>query len=111
MPPSILPPPPLPVARPLAPLPVGFLAQAAALPGGRTLAVALALCMQARVLRSRTVVFGTWLRSQFSISNDAALDALNRLTQAGLITADRRRGRNASVTLLIDDDMDRSLAP
>lgn len=105
---SVLRPPPLPVARPLAPLPVGFLAQAAALPGGRTLAVALALCMQARALRSRTVVFGTWLRRQFAISNDAALDALNRLTEAGLITADRRRGRNALVTLLIDKDLDPS---
>lgn len=110
MPTSILPPLPLPVAPPLAPLPVGFLAQAAALPGGRTLAVALALCMQARALRSRTVVFGTWLRTQFSISNDASLDALNRLAKAGLITADRRRGRNASVTLLIDDTIDPDFA-
>lgn len=109
MPTALLPPPPLPVAPPLAPLPVGFLAQAAALPGGRTLAVALALCMQARALRSRTVVFGTW-RTQFSISNDASLDALNRLAKAGLITADRCRGRNASVTLLIDDAIDPDFA-
>ena len=43
MPTTLIPPPPRPVfkRKPAEPLPVGFLAKAAALPGGRTLAVAL----------------------------------------------------------------------
>lgn len=106
MPTSILPPPPRPVfkPRPVAPLPVGFLARAAALPGGRTLAVALALCIQAASTGTNTITFSSWMRARFAISDDAALDALNRLSAAGLIEADRRRGRYAVVTLLIPNE-------
>lgn len=103
---ALIPPPPRPVLkRKLAEsLPVGFLAKAASLPGGRTLAVALALCVEATSARCRTITFGSWLRARYAISDDAALDALNRLSAAGLISAKRGRGRFAVVTLHLDDE-------
>ncbi|MBS0356800.1 MAG: hypothetical protein JSR83_23200 [Proteobacteria bacterium] len=106
MPPSPLPPPPRPALKPkpVTPLPLGFLTRAAALPGGRTLAVALALCVQAASTGTNTITFSAWMRARFAISDDAALDALNRLSAAGLIEADRRRGRYAVVTLLIPNE-------
>ena len=48
--------------------------------------------------------FGSWLRTRYAISDDAALDALNRLSAAGLISAKRGRGRFATVTLHLDDE-------
>ena len=106
MPATLLPPPPRPVfkRKPAEPLPVGFLAKAAGLPGGRTLAVALALCIHATSTGCRTLTFGAWLRTRYAISDDAALDALNRLSAAGLISAKRGRGRFAVVTLHLDDE-------
>lgn len=44
------------------------------------------------------------MRAPFAISDDAALDALNRLSAAGLIEADRRRGSFAVVTPLIPSE-------
>lgn len=93
-----------------APLPVGFLTRAAQLPGGRTLAVAFALCVQAALTGTTTVTFATWLRKKYAISPDAALDALDRLSAAGLIETDRRRGRFAVVTLRLQDEMPRTSA-
>lgn len=93
-----------------APLPVGFLTRAAQLPGGRTLAVAFALCVQAALTGTTTVTFATWLRKKYAISSDAALDALDRLSAAGLIETDRRRGRFAVVKLLLQDEIPRASA-
>lgn len=106
MPATLIPPPPRPVfkRKPTEPVPVSFLAEAAKLPGGRTLAVALALCIQAASTGCRTLTFGPWLRTRYAISDDAALDALNRLSSAGLISARRGRGRFAVVTLHLDDE-------
>lgn len=106
MPTALIPPPPRPVLKrkPAESLPVGFLSKAAGLPGGRTLAVALALCIEAASARCRTITFGSWLRTRYAISDDAALDALNRLSAAGLISAKRGRGRFATVTLHLDDE-------
>ncbi|MBN8633358.1 MAG: hypothetical protein J0L76_21185 [Rhodobacterales bacterium] len=39
-----------------------------------------------------------------ALTDDAALDALNRLSAAGLISAKRGRGRFAVVTLHLDDE-------
>lgn len=60
MPGTLIPPPPRPVfkRKPAEPLPVGFLTKTAGLPGGRTLAIALALCIQAASTGSRTLTFG-----------------------------------------------------
>lgn len=93
--------------RPAAPLPATFLTKAAVLPGGRTLAVALALCVEAAITGTTTITFTTWLRKKYAISSDAALDALDRLSAAGLIETDRRRGRFAVVKLLLQDEMPR----
>lgn len=101
---------PLVKRKPAAPLPVGFLTRAAQLPGGRTLAVAFALCVQATLTGTTTVTFATWLRKKYAISPDAALDALDRLSAAGLIETDRRRGRFAVVTLRLQDEMPRASA-
>lgn len=80
-------------------VPIRFLSRAAALPG-KTLAVALALCSLSSSARSPTVVLGRWALSRFSVSADAAFDALTRLSDAGMIRASRSRGRHARITLL-----------
>lgn len=80
-------------------LPMTFLSRAATLPG-KTLAVAVALSSLADLARSPKVTLGRWALARFSISPDATFDALTRLAEAGLVNADRRRGRRPIVVLL-----------
>lgn len=76
-----------------------WLSRAAALPG-KTLAVGLALWSLAAMRRTPTVVLNGRVLALFTISPDAAMDALTRLSDARLISASRGRGRRPAVTLL-----------
>jgi hypothetical protein len=76
-----------------------WLSRAAALPG-KSLAVALALLHLANRHKNATVVLSRRDLCRFSISPDAGIDSLTRLAHAGLILANRRRGRPPKVTLL-----------
>lgn len=76
-----------------------FLSRAAQLPG-KTLAVAVALASLSALTNSPRVTLGSWALKRFSVSRDAAFDALTRLSNAGLIRADRKRGRQPVVVLL-----------
>ncbi len=87
-------------------LPMTFLSRAAALPG-KTLAVAVALASLADLAGSPRVTLGHWALNRFSISPDAACDALTRLANAGLIRADRQRGRHPVVVLLDESGSER----
>lgn len=102
----LIPPPPKPrlfLRRPPAPLlPLNFLSRAARLPG-KTLAVALALCVLAQTVKSPNVVLSSSSTDRFAISSDAVLDGLTRLSDAGLIQTSRSRGRHAEVTILDDE--------
>ncbi len=76
-----------------------WLSRAAALPG-KSLAVALALLHLVNRHKNSTVVLSRRDLYRFSISPDAGIDSLTRLAYAGLILANRRRGRPPKVTLL-----------
>lgn len=76
-----------------------WLARAALLPG-RSLHYAMAVHMLASIANSAVVSPGPQTLARFGVSSDAAADALTRLTRAGLVRADRKRGRVPSVTLL-----------
>lgn len=80
-------------------LPMHFLSRAAELPG-KTLAVAIALASLSALANSPRVTLGSWALKRFFVSPDAAFDALTRLSNAGLIRADRKRGRHPVVVLL-----------
>ena len=80
-------------------LPMSFLSRAAALPG-KALAVAVALATLADLSRSPKVSLGRWALARFSVSPDAAYDALTRLADAGLVSTSRCRGRHPVVVLL-----------
>ena len=69
---------------------IDWLAKAACLPG-RTLHYALALLSQANP-DSLVVTPTRWTLTRYGISDDLATKALTRLTEAGLIRCERKRG-------------------
>jgi hypothetical protein len=81
------------------PLPVPWLAQAAALPG-RALAVALAIWFRSGIEGSRTVTLFPSAIEKFKVNRFSAYRALAALEQAGLIAVTRQRGRSPSVTII-----------
>ena len=76
-----------------------WLARAAVLPG-RTLHYAMAVFMLASIANSSKVAPGPRTLARYGVSVDAAGDALMRLVAAGLVSADRKRGRAPRITLL-----------
>lgn len=76
-----------------------WLARAAMLPG-RTLHYAVAAFVLATVADSPTIAPGPKTLARYGVSSDASGDALTRLVQAGLVSADRKRGRAPRITLL-----------
>lgn len=71
---------------------VDWLARAALLPG-RCLHYAVAVHMQANLRASPKLVQTRSMLLRFGVTRDAASDALTRLVAAGLMRADRKRGR------------------
>lgn len=78
---------------------IDWLAKAACLPG-RTLHYALALLSLANP-DSLVVTPTRWTLTRYGISNDLATKALTRLTEAGLIRCERRKGRLPQITLVM----------
>ena len=76
-----------------------WLARAAMLPG-RTLHYAVAAFALATIADSPTIAPGPKTLARYGVSSDASGDALTRLIQAGLVSADRKRGRAPRITLL-----------
>lgn len=80
-----------------------WLAKAAVLPG-RTLHYAMAVFMLATIANSSTVSPGPKTLEKYGVSTDSSSDALARLIAAGLVRADRKRGRAPRITLLEGPD-------
>lgn len=76
-----------------------WLARAAVLPG-RTFQYAFVLMLLASRSGSSSVRVGRGVLARFGISRDVAGDALTRLAGAGLVRADRKRGRAPLIVLL-----------
>lgn len=76
-----------------------WLAKAAVLPG-RTLHYAVAVFMLATIANSPTVSPGPKALAKYGVSTDLSGDALTRLVAAGLVSADRKRGRAPRISLL-----------
>lgn len=75
-------------------------AAAAAAQPGKALHVALALWQLSSAQGASTVVLGRFTLSRYGVARDAVYPALSHLSEAGLISADRHRGRSPRVTLL-----------
>lgn len=79
-----------------------WLARAALLPG-RSLHYAVAIHRCACIRNSPTVTMDGDALERFGITRDAAGDALTRLIAAGLVMAERGRGKAPEVTMLDRD--------
>lgn len=75
-----------------------WLVRAALLPG-KCLHTAISISTLAGADGGATVVLRPQTLEKFGVSRDACYDALTRLTEEGLITVIRRRGRSPKVTL------------
>lgn len=75
-----------------------WIARAAVLPG-KALHVAMAIARAASVGGTGDIVLGAHALDRFGVSRDAAYAALAQLAKAGLISADRCRGRRARISL------------
>ena len=78
---------------------IDWLSRAALLPG-RTLHYAIALYILASIRNSATVTISRNMLARYGVTRDAAGDALGRLVEAGLVEAERGRGREPCITLL-----------
>jgi hypothetical protein len=81
------------------PIPLPWFVKAAALPGKAPI-VALVLWWIRGLCRSATFPLKRQATNVFSVSPDAAYDALKRLEEAGLIRVLRHCGRSPVVTVL-----------
>ena len=81
------------------PIPLDWLLIASKLPG-RTFQVAIALWFLAGVKCNRTVNLTSRLVKQFGVGRSVKARSLSALEDAGLITVERRRGKNPVVTIL-----------
>lgn len=79
-----------------------WLARAACLPG-RTLHYALAVHSLASLRGTSTVVVNGSTLERFGVTREVAGEALTRLVEEGLVTADRGRGSAPVLTLLESD--------
>lgn len=78
---------------------IDFISRSAALPG-KTLHVAMAIWRAATLLNNPTITLSGYALAGFGVAKDAVYPALDRMVQAKLIVADRRRGRPPRITLL-----------
>lgn len=85
------------------PLPLGWMQQAAKMPG-KTLQVGLTLWYLAGLQKSKTVKLATKPLAAMGVSRDAKYEALERLRSAGLIAVEQQPGSAPTVTLLEGDD-------
>ena len=85
------------------PLPLGWIQQAAQMPG-KTLQVGLTLWYLAGLQKSKTVKLASKPLAAMGVSRDAKYEALARLRLAGLIAVEQQPGSAPTVTLLEDDD-------
>ena len=81
------------------PVPLGWLAQAACLPG-KALHVGVFLWFLAGLKNTCVVLLANGRLSGFGVNRSAKYRALNSLEAAGLVSVQRRRGRSPRVTLL-----------
>ena len=81
------------------PVPLNWLAEAAKLPG-KTLHVGVLLWFRAGLTRNVTVHLTGTVARTFGLDRYAKSRALRQLERKGLITVDRRVGRNPVVTIL-----------
>lgn len=82
---------------------IDWTAAAAAQPG-KALHVALAIWQSASAQGSNSVVLSRFTLAKFGVARDAVYPALTHLAEAGLIAADRRRGRLPRITVLHNDE-------
>lgn len=80
------------------PIPGGWLATAAKLPG-KALAVALCLWTAAGMVRGRKIKLTADQLDYFGLGYDATRRGLEALERVGLVNVERRRGRCPVVTL------------
>ena len=80
------------------PIPGPWIARAAAL-GGRALKVALAICCEAGMKRTRTVRLSAETLRRFSLRPQGTRRALAALAQAGLVTVKQDPGRKPMITM------------
>lgn len=80
------------------PIPLLWLQQASQLPG-RSLNVALALWYLAGLTKSATVALPNKLSSKFGVDRNAKYRALNWLSNAGLVSVERKIGQAPRVTI------------
>lgn len=85
------------------PLPLGWMQQAAKMPG-KTLQVGLTLWYLSGLQKSKTVKLATKSLAAMGVSRDAKYEALERLRLAGLIAVEQQPGSAPTVTLLEGDD-------
>lgn len=81
------------------PIPLAWLTPAARL-SGRTLAAALALWFQSGRTNRRRVSLTGPILDRFGVGRKALYRALQALETAGLVTVERRQGKNPTVTIL-----------
>jgi len=81
------------------PISIAWLNRAALL-GGKTLNVALAICWLSGMNGSQPVKLSKKALKLFHVSSDAALDALSRMESSGLIRLQRNPGQRISIEVL-----------
>ena len=81
------------------PIPLDWLFKASKLPG-KTLQVGIALWFMAGLKCKRTVALTTRLLKEFGVSRSTKARSLKALENAGLISVERRHGKNPLVTIL-----------
>ena len=82
------------------PLNIEWLQRASQLPG-RTLHLALALAVESYRRQSASISLKARELGAYGVKPDAASDALDRMVEANLVSADRVRGRPSQVTLAL----------
>jgi len=80
------------------PIPGPWIARAAVL-GGRALKVALAICCEAGMKRTRTVRLSAETLRRFSLRPQGTRRALAALARAGLVTINQEPGRKPMITM------------
>jgi hypothetical protein len=88
------------------PIPLEWLASAARLPG-KALAVGVAVWFESGRKKRRTVALTGPVLQRFGVSRFATYRALQILATAGLVSVERRTGKNPTVTLLDLSNLDK----
>lgn len=81
---------------------IGWLTRAANLSTGKTLNVALAIWHAAAIQNKPTIRLYRYHLEKYGVAKDATYPALDKLAQAGLITAERCRGKVPVITVVTD---------